>query len=351
MTDHRRFFTVGQRAGHWWFVTPEGKPFWSIGMNHIDSATLRHPECGDLWHERYGGSHERWLKERVAPDLRAWGFNTIGWNQEVVTRAPDSHRHSRSFTFDEYQWAGLPYCHLLPFTETHQWEVETAYPDVFGQGFEDWCDYVARQDCAAMARDPKLIGYFYVDCPTWVHCPKGNPKGPWFDPEKLETKAGRKELARMAGRYYQVTHDAIRRYDRNHLILGDRYEAKARLPEEVLLAAAPRVDVMSFQYFSEPGEMTPNLARWHQLTGKPVLLADACPRRRDPAKYAPMIRGLRELPSCVGWHVCGAYLRNRCRKAGFRNEDESPNQPLIDTATAANQETHKWVKQFAGRGR
>jgi len=344
LTDHRRFFTVGQLAGHWWFLAPDGKPLWSIGMNHIDSATLRYPEHAGLWQERYGGSQQRWLRERVAPDLRDWGFNTIGWTQEAVTRAPGNHRHSRNFTFEEYQWADMPYCHLLPFSETHQWEVETAHPDVFSTGFEDWCDYVARQDCAAMADDPKLIGYFYVDCPAWVHCPPDNPKGPWFEPLRLESAAGRRELSQMAERYYQVTGDAVRRYDPNHLILGDRYEAKARLPDEILLAAVPHVDVMSFQYFSEPGEMAPKLAHWHELTGKPVLIADACTPGRDPANYAPMIRGLRELPACIGWHVCGAYLKNRCRGHGFRDEDETPIQPLIDAATAANRETLEWVE-------
>jgi hypothetical protein len=34
------------------------------------------------------------------------------------------------------------------------------------------------------------------------------------------------------------------------LILGNRYEAKAQLPEEVLNAALPFVDVPSFQFFS-----------------------------------------------------------------------------------------------------
>ncbi|MBM4081669.1 MAG: agarase, partial [Planctomycetes bacterium] len=38
------FFTVGRRGGRWCFITPDAQPFWSIGMNHIDSATLRHTE-------------------------------------------------------------------------------------------------------------------------------------------------------------------------------------------------------------------------------------------------------------------------------------------------------------------
>ena len=340
-----KYFTVGRRNGHWWFITPEGEPFFSIGMNHIDSATLRVGESLRLWREKYGNSQRRWIEEGVAPDLKAWGFNTMGWTQEVVVRGPTMHRHSRSFTFEEYQWAAMPYCHLLPFTETHQWEYETRYPDVFSHEFEDWCDYVARDQCARMAEDPNLIGYFYVDCPTWAHCPERNPKGPWFDPERLKTESGRQALFEMAARYYQVTHDAIRRYDPDHLILGDRYEAKALVPEEVVKAAVPYVDVLSFQYFSDPSSICRDLQRWHELTGKPILLADAATPGRRAERYEPMIRALRELPCCVGWHVCGAYLRNRCRNYGLRDERENPDRELIVAATKANRETAEWVRK------
>ena len=345
MRDSSAFFTVGERAGHWWFMTPEGNPFWSTGMNHIDSATIRYAESGNIWRERYGNSEKHFLQEGVVPDLEAWGFNTIGWNQEVVIRLPTIHRHSRSFTPEEYAWADMPYCHLLPFTETHQWEVETRHPDVFSEDFVEWCDYVARAQCARLADDPNLIGYFYVDCPMWVHSLDWNPLDPWFDPAKLETDAGRRELSDMAERYYSVIHDAIKRYDPNHLLLGDRYEGKQLLPDEVLLAAAPYVDVMSFQYFSTPEVICPDLQRWHELTGKPVLLADACAPGRDPAAYAPMIRALREVPSCIGWHVCGAYLQNRARGAGFRDERGELVQPLVDEATRANLETIEWVQE------
>ena len=72
------FFQIEQRDDRWWFVTPEGEPFWSIGMNHIDSAALRFAESGGVWEGDFGNSQERWLKS-VADDLRDWGFNTIGW--------------------------------------------------------------------------------------------------------------------------------------------------------------------------------------------------------------------------------------------------------------------------------
>ncbi|MCE2468832.1 MAG: hypothetical protein J4G06_12580, partial [Caldilineaceae bacterium] len=38
------FFTLGRRDNHWWFATPDGEPFFSLGLNHIDPASLRYPE-------------------------------------------------------------------------------------------------------------------------------------------------------------------------------------------------------------------------------------------------------------------------------------------------------------------
>ncbi|MBM4153413.1 MAG: agarase [Lentisphaerae bacterium] len=348
-----RFFSVGRKNGRWWFVTPEGKPFFSIALNHIDPAPLRTTANGDLWERKYGNSMERWLREAVAPDLLAWGFNSVGWTQEVVTRGLTNHRHSRAFTFEEYQWLGLPYCHQLPFADFHQWEVETRHPDFGSAEFADWCDYVAREHCARMAGDPKLIGYFYIDCPTWIHTrPHNEWKGPLFDPGKLKTDAGRRELTALATQWYRVTHDAIRRYDKHHLILGDRYEAGQPMAEEVVRAALPYVDVLSFQHFKQPDEVAANLRQWHDLTGKPVLLADQCVsirgpdgvQRHDGAGYAATLAALRGLPGCVGYHLCGAYLRNTARNRALRAADETPDTAAIDAITAANRDAAAWMK-------
>jgi hypothetical protein len=63
---------------------------------------------------------------------------------------------------------------------------------------------------------------------------------------RKSSNAGRQELSALAGVYYHTTHDAIRRYKTQHLILGDRYEAHAPLPSEVVNAAWPFI-VLSFQ--------------------------------------------------------------------------------------------------------
>jgi hypothetical protein len=345
-----RFFTTAKRGGHWWFIDPAGRPFFSVAMNHIDSATMRYAENVDIWRRRYANSEEAWIKTGVAANLRRWGFNSVGWSQEVVIRQPTLHRHSRPWGFEHYQWLGMPYCHLIPFAETHQWDVETRLPDFFSKDFEEWCDYVARDCCQRMKDDPKLIGYFYVDCPVWAHAGMSKWRGPLFDPRKLDSQTGRDELFALASRYYKVTHDAIRRYDRNHLILGDRYEAAQLIPAEVLRAAAPYVDVMSFQFFGPAAKVGPGLARLHRETGKPVLLADASipgmqnnPPEKWGDSYAEMLRALRELEGCVGWHVCGAYQRNRSRGRGFLDEKDEIDPGFAAALERANRETAEWV--------
>lgn len=351
-----RFFTLAQRRGHWWFLAPEGEPFFSVGLNHIDPSPLRYPDNGDLWQRKYGNSMERWLKESVAPDLKAWGFNCVGWTQEVVSRGPTNHRHSRPFTFEEYQWLGMPYCHQLPFADFHQWEAETRHPTFESPEFAEWCDYVARENCARMADDPKLIGYFYIDCPTWIHTTKDSSwKGPLFDPEKLKSEAGRRALFDLASQYYRVTHDAIRRYDKKHLILGDRYEAARPIADEVVAAAKPFVDVLSFQHFAKGEKVAENLTHWHTKSGKPVLVADHAVSLRQPdgsqrqngAGYAETLERTRQVPGCVGVHLCGAYLRNETRKRALRDAREKPDDEALTAIAAANRATTRWVAQAA----
>lgn len=337
----KHFFTLGRHKDRWWLITPEGVPFFTMGLNHIDPASLRYPENIHIWRDKYGDNMKRWIKESVAPNLKAWGFNSVGWVQEVTVR---KWRHSRSFTHDEYQALDMPYCHLLPFTESHQWEQHTTHYDYRSNEWKEWCDYVARSHCATLSEDPHLIGYFYSDCPCWVHDRPANTwRGPLFDPERLSSKVGRNELTELATLYYKTTHDAIRRYDKHHLILGDRYEANAPLPFEVIQAAMPYVDVLSFQDFRDPVR---HLSDWHRKTGKPVLLADAARMnwqtkpgefsRNNGKWYAETLESLFNQPGCIGFHLCGAYQRNKARRYGLLDEFENPDTENVQLIRAAN---------------
>ena len=196
--------------------------------------------------------------------------------------------------------------------------------------------------------------YFHSDCPTWIHDrPHNRWRGPIFDPERLDTESGRKELADLAAQYYRTTHDAICRYDPHHLILGDRYEANAPTATEVIDATKPFVDVLSFQDFRNP---LAHLDEWHTRTGKPVLLADAAGVRRpaspddfvsnDGKWYADVLEGLFENPGCIGFHLCGAYQRNNARRRGLLEEFEQPDTANVALIEAAN---HRVIRRMNER--
>ena len=246
----------------------------------------------------------------------------------------------------------MPYCHLLPFIESHQWEKHTVHFDFRSADWVEWCDYVARSHCAELADDPNLIGYFYSDCPCWIHDRPDNAwRGPIFDPERLKSEAGRKELSELASLYYRTTHEAVRRYDRHHLLLGDRYEANAPIATEVIDAAKPYVDVLSFQDFRKPVE---HLDDWHRKTGKPVLLADAAGvvwnskdfyKSNNGAWYAETLAALHRNPGCIGFHLCGAYQRNKARRRGLLDEMERPDVAQIALIKAANRKIASWMER------
>jgi len=203
---------------------------------------------------------------------------------------------------------------------------------------------VARSHCAELSNDPNLIGYFYSDCPCWIQQRPPNAwRGPMFDPDRLKTETGRKELTALAHLYYKTTHDAIRRYDKRHLLLGDRYEANAPITMEVIKAALPFVDVLSFQDFRNPVE---HLDEWYKKTGKPVLLADAAGvdmrskaafRPNNGTWYAETLAALHKNPGCIGFHLCGAYQRNKARRRGLLDEMEVPDNEQVKLMATANQ--------------
>ncbi len=297
------FFRVEKIAGRWWFVTPEGNGFLSAGINHVD------------YREDYSDA----FVDFVTRHLRDWGFNTIGWSQEVTGRDPKTGVmiHSRGWGPDQYARAKMPYAHLIRFTDM-QWYVEEEFSDVFSDAFAEKCDRLAKDVCTKLRDDPYLIGFFYADTPNWPL---------W------EERVGREKLPDVARRYYRVIHDAIRRYDKNHLLLGDRYQgdrvvsidsAKVNgLPDAVLEAMKSTVDVLSVEYYRPLARIEEDLAAWHAVTGKAVLMADSaflaptdalemspggpCYVPDQAARgeaYQQHARRLYANPLVIGWHWC-----------------------------------------------
>ena len=349
------FFRLEREGKRWYLVDPEGFGFISIGLNHAEETNLKYPHNFDIWKARYG-SREKWIREGVVRDCREWGFNTIGWTQEWMTQ---DMRHGRGWTRRDFEIADMPYCVLLPIAEIEQHNAHPFYPDVFSAEFDSYCEYVARSTCVDHAEDKNLIGYFLVDVPAW----DGHRSGAYF-PETEEAASAAKpspsRIRELATKYYETICKYVRKYDPNHLMLGDRLNGDSGISEAVLEAMEPFVDVLSVQYFSGYEEMTPNLRKWQGIVDKPVLLADfgcRCPthfrpndhregimNQADRARfYIRTLKGLLKEPWFIGWHWC-SYVENPARSNGLKDPWDEPHRDFVEPVGDFNRSVYNFQR-------
>lgn len=345
------YFRVDRRPdGRWMLVTPDGNGFVTIALNHAEDVNLKHDYNIDVWRTKYGADRETWIRRGVVKDMADWNFNTLGYTVDYVAGAWEAlnwfgetaktvdlgHTSYKSWSTRDYKTANRPYCLQLRALEIEDWNHYPAYRDVATSDFADYIDSMARDIAVDHADSDNLLGYFFVDVPGWAPHATGNDfaalRG--LDPDARDVK-----LYDVASKYYDVVASAIRRYDANHLLLGDRYNGNKHIPRSVLDAMKPFVDVLSVQYFpanNDEGhrQMRDDFARWQAVVDKPVLNADIgnwCPTELNPNRasecgdqagrardYIGAISTIIDQPWFIGWHWC-AHVENPGRGWGIKD--------------------------------
>jgi len=352
------FFRLDSIGSKRCLIDPEGHAFLLLGVNHVNSAALRHTDNIHIWKERYGGSMRRWIEKGVVEPLRDWGFNTVGWTQELVSGLwgePGAvYQHSRPWPHVYFQWAAMPYVYTIQFADIERWSPIARYPDVFSDDYERWCDYLAREYCSLMAEDPYLIGYCFCAMPGFYQSDFPDVKT-WASGLDLEDAADRRKLAETVKRYYVVASEAIRRYDTNHLILGDRYDGNHFLPEYLLETATPYIDAVSINQNGTFEQVSKSVETAVRATGRPVYLADStflaptellkpgpgspiyCPDQKARGlAYQRFAEAALTSRDIIGWSWCG-YIENRIRKSGIRDYMDEPYTDCVDRMKEFNQ--------------
>lgn len=299
------FFRVGQTRGVWHLITPEGKPFFSTGVCCVDQGTPRgkyDPRNPSYAAYRHYPNTEAWAKATVQR-LKSWNFNTIGgWSDATLLKR------------------GMPYTQVLHLGSSAIPAVP--WGDLFSEETARTMDEVARKQILPLKDDPYLIGWFTDNELGWwdetqfgffLKQPESNAtrkvlinllrehyRGDFallqkdfetgaatrFEQLTPDTKIYRRPGGRsgevidkftftFASKYYQLTRDCVRRYDKNHLILGDRFAQW--YPAPVARAAGQYMDVVSTNYGADwvNGELSHfQLERLHRLTGKPILITE-----------------------------------------------------------------------------
>jgi hypothetical protein len=303
------FFRIEKLNDRWFMVTPQGHPFYRIGINGVTPyyGTYRN----GAFRSKYRKDLKAWADE-VVKRIKAWGFNVIEYKT-----SPNLIRLMKKGRVER-----LAYSIVLPFVENVALD-RTDFPDVFSEEFKAHAESVARKSTAECDDDPFLIGYFLgneLDLDLsgarkwrsrWVrNLLKGDPDSPAFTAflemvkekytdaavfnethgtriESLDSLDGemladllkedrkrfkddiREYNALLAEKFYEVTTAAVKKYDPNHLILGSRFGGGAE--PEVLEKISPYTDVISLNKYTLKSDVLRQLMKdCYSRTGKPL---------------------------------------------------------------------------------
>lgn len=302
-----RFYRVAQQQGVWWFIAPDGRQLFSLGVDCTDqgaSARDYHVDKPAYAAFQHYATEAEWAKTTLTR-LRSWGFNTLGgWSDTDALRRVPGETMPYTLVLHLGGATRAPWCDL--------------FSDDIARQFDDF----ARKQILPVRDDPRLLGYFTDNELGWW----GDTLFLYFLKEKpsnathrvlvsllrkryhndfatlqkdFETKAAHTFsdldkgatltlrpgghgmevvnafVSRLAERYYQIAYAAVRHYDKNHLILGDRYAGYC--PPEVARAARNYVDVVSTNYgadWLDGSNARFFLKMLHEATGKPVLVTE-----------------------------------------------------------------------------
>lgn len=298
------FYRVEQRNGVWWFVAPDGKLFFSSGVNVVSPGQSRenyNPKNPEYAAFQHYPTTKDWVDETLER-LRAWNFNTIGgWSSREIERR-----------------GAMPYTKVLHLGDSKL----APWGDLFSPQTAVKINETARREIGNLKNDRNLIGYFsdnelgWWDSTLFFYFLKQPAKNRTrmvlmkllrahyandfarlrrdFDAgdttnfaalersSNLTLKAdGRgaevidKFVFLLAQRYYKLAFEAIRRRDPNHLILGDRYPSW--YSQSVARASIPFVDVVSTNYMADwtDGRISHfYLDTLHRLTNKPIIVTE-----------------------------------------------------------------------------
>lgn len=390
------FVRVEQIEGVWWFVDPDGNPFVSIGVNHIEPHLWLAPYNKEATLKRYGTdlinengyfdsnseAAKKWISRQV--DIcRDLNFNT--WGRHTHPEIDPSLYSNQVFYIVSMQSA--------PLAGWRERNGEGPRPDVFSEDFGSFLEDRIQTICSQYKDQRNLLGYLYTDMPSWV-LGKADQKArddtvmiyPWINailplgeasPGKqewishLKSRHGSAEEAAriwglpvsptygiswsrmlrlvdwtepadpavagddmesfmhiIADQWYRLHYQLIRKYDPNHLILGDKNGITWHY-DWVLPALKKYVDVVTIQAYNNWEIDGKTAARIYRATGKPIYNGDgshsfvnehqielgtkgfrtgATNYAEVAALYQETLEAMMDDPHIIGWHHCG-YLQ------------------------------------------
>lgn len=327
------FFYIAENNGKWWFITPNGNRFWSLGVTCLrpkyprSAVTLvkdreflfealppkKEPYSGAYdgdttvnfyyWNVlRKYGSLPAW-RSLLFRRMHAWGLNTIGnWSEKEILK--QSH---------------IPFTYSFRTTRNKNLTFKGNLSDVFNPEWENYIDSVFAE-AREWKDNPYLLGYFVdneagwgnpklleklpADCPTrkeWENVIKRQYQtiaelnkswntafSTWDEVRNLKKNIKSETFqedmisfeAHYAEYYFKLIRNTLKKHDPNHLYLGCRFTKRIK-PAHILKQAGKYCDVVTVNVYSLVPEKK-RMQKWYQLTGRPILIGEHhLPKKSD----------------------------------------------------------------------
>jgi len=255
------FFHTEKIDDLWTLVDPRGLAFFGFGLNSVREVdSLRLPK-----------------------DIQAIGFNHLAsWSDETIKNIPYTPRWNFIVEFKN----------TTP--ELKRLYLENDLMPVFEPTFAPFIDKLASK-AAKRRNDPWLLGHFpdneipfhkTIQLSESLKLPTGNAQHQaakaWLKKKHGKAVARSKiteedELEYMgfvADRYFKVVTTALRKYDPNHLILGERLHASAKFNPHVIAATGKYCDVLSINFYRRWEAPREVLAMWRDVGKKPFIITE-----------------------------------------------------------------------------
>ncbi|WKN44980.1 hypothetical protein [Tunicatimonas pelagia] len=376
------YFHLENINGRWWLISPEGNSFLSFGINHIYPELMKRDENRNFWEKRLGVADLEdkvefypALEKKVAADMEAFGFNVFGCH------TPTEYYTNLRFPYVK-QILFAPICHFRSLTEESFADVFSPDfarmcdtmakvichplrddPYLIGYKFAN-CPVWREEE--SRAREVVMYGGPRKETPTWPRVLRNlPPEAPgkrayvgfmqkrydknishfnqvyttsfssfeelrnatdWRKEADTDNQAELQDLdsflLTVLEQYYEVICGAIRKYDRQHMILGDKINGNTQTPVEIVRLTAKYSDLIYYQWYGLYDEQKPRLDAWSAATQVPLYNADSCystPSERMPHPNGPhcasqeqraqvsaaFARQAFARPDFVGWDHCG----------------------------------------------
>ena len=198
-----------------------------------------------------------------------------------------------------------------------------------GSAAQPGCDRTGKQAYAALARERyrddigrfnKVYDTSFASFDDLLHAKDWRPSEDNQNAREVEDDL--QFLYRIVDLCYEVEVAAIRKFDTNHLTLGDKLNGNSNTPDQIVRLADKHMDLIFYQYYAFLEDQVELLDRWTKLTDKAFFMGDSSlsvPSEQAPDPYGPHCRSQEERaerftrmfndvfarPCYVGWNWCG----------------------------------------------